>query len=114
MAKKPLTKEEKKAAAAVSRERLRRISKTRHHYLRTNARVMKYGAKSFARNTWLSIAAIAIMAVTLIVLSVTMIATHALSTTIDKIEQQIDMSIYLKQSTSSDQVDRVIGRMTQL
>ena len=111
---KPLTKEERKAAAAVSRERLRRISKTNHHYLRTNARVMKYGVKSFARNTWLSIAAIAIMAVTLIVLSVTLIATHALSTTIDKIEQQIDMSIYIKQSTSSDQIDRVIGRMTQL
>jgi cell division transport system permease protein len=111
---KQLTKEERKAAAAVSRERLRRISKTRHHYLRTNARVMKYGAKSFARNTWLSIAAIAIMAVTLIVLSVTLIATHALSTTIDKIEQQIDMSIYIKQGTSSDQIDRVIGRMTQL
>lgn len=111
---KTLTKEERKAAAAVSRERLRRISKTNHHFLRTNARVMKYGAKSFARNTWLSIAAIAIMAVTLIVLSVTLIATHALSTTIDKIEQQIDMSIYIKQDTSSDQIDRVIGRMVQL
>ena len=114
MAKKELTKEEKKAAAAVSKERLRRISQTRRHYLRTNARVVKYGAKSFARNTWLSIAAIAIMAVTLIVLSVTLIATHALGTAIDKIEQQIDMSIYIKQDTSEEQIDRVIGRMSQL
>ena len=112
--KKELTKEEKKVAAAVSKERLRRISQTRRHYLRTNARVLKYGAKSFARNTWLSIAAIAIMAVTLIVLSVTIIATHALGTTVSKIEQQIDMSIYIKQDTSSDQIDRVIGRMSQL
>ena len=112
--KKELTKDEKKVAAAVSKERLRRISQTRRHYLRTNARVLKYGAKSFARNTWLSIAAIAIMAVTLIVLSVTIIATHALGTTVSKIEQQIDMSIYIKQDTSSDQIDRVIGRMTQL
>ena len=47
-------------------------------------------------------------------LSVTIIATHALGTTVSKIEQQIDMSIYIKQDTSSDQIDRVIGRMTQL
>ena len=111
---KVLTKEEKRQAAKVSKERLARITKTRRHYVRTNARVLKYGAKSFARNTWLSIAAIAIMAVTLIVLAVTMIATHAMGTAIDKIEQQIDMSIYIKQDATQEQIDRVIGRMSQL
>lgn len=114
MAHSNTTKEQQKAAAAISKERLKRITKVRRHHLRTNARVLKYGAKSFVRNTWLSVAAIAIMAVTLIVLSVTLIATHAMGTAISHIEQQVDMSIYVKQGATGDQIDRIIGRMSQL
>ncbi len=109
-----ITKEEQEATAKLSRERLERITKTRRHHLRTNARVLKYGAKSFVRNTWLSVAAIAIMAVTLIVLSATIIATHAMGTAVDKVEQQVDMSVYLKQGTSREQIERIVGRMSQL
>ena len=108
------TKEEEKAIAEISKERLRRITKVHRHHLRTNARVLKYGAKSFVRNTWLSVAAIAIMAVTLVVLSATIIATHAMGTAINKIEQQVDMSVYIKQGATEEQVERIIGRMTQL
>jgi cell division transport system permease protein len=75
---------------------------------------LKYGAKSFVRNTWLSIAAIAIMAVTLIVLSATLIATHAMGTVVNKIEQQVDMSIYLDQGTTDEQISKIVSRMTQL
>ena len=114
MPSRKITKEEQKATAELSKERLNRITKTRRHHLRTNARVLKYGAKSFVRNTWLSVAAIAIMAVTLIVLSATLIATHAMSTAIDKVEQQVDMSVYLKQGATQEQIDRIIGRMVQL
>ncbi len=114
MPSKKVTKEEQKATAELSKERLNRITKTRRHHVRTNARVLKYGAKSFVRNTWLSIAAIAIMAVTLIVLSATIIATHAMGTVIDKIEQQVDMSIYLEQGTTEEQVSKIVARMTQL
>ena len=108
------TKEEEKAIAAVSKDRLKRITKVHNHHMRTNARVLKYGAKSFVRNTWLSVAAIAIMAVTLIVLSATIIATHAMGTAISKIEQQVDMSVYVKQGATEEQIDRIVGRMTQL
>jgi len=108
------TKEELQATAELSKERLSRITKTRRHHMRTNARVLKYGAKSFVRNTWLSIAAIAIMAVTLIVLSATLIAAHAMGTVIDKIEQQVDMSIYLKQGATDKQIKQTIERLTKL
>lgn len=114
MPSKKVTKEEQQATAALSKERLARITKTHRHHMRTNARVLKYGTKSFIRNTWLSAAAIAIMAVTLIVLSATLIATHAMGTVIDKIEQQVDMSIYLDQGTTEEQISKIVSRMTQL
>jgi len=114
MPSRKISKEEQKATAELSKERLNRITKTHRHAMRTNARVLKYGAKSFVRNTWLSIAAIAIMAVTLIVLSATLIATHAMSTVVNKIEQQVDMSIYLDQGTTDEQVSKIVSRMTQL
>ena len=61
MPSRKISKEEQQATAELSKERLARITKTRRHHIRTNARVLKYGAKSFVRNTWLSVAAIAIM-----------------------------------------------------
>jgi cell division transport system permease protein len=114
MPSRKISKEEEKATAELSKERLSRITKTHRHAMRTNARVLKYGAKSFVRNTWLSIAAIAIMAVTLIVLSATLIATHAMGTVVNKIEQQVDMSIYLDQGTTDEQISKIVSRMTQL
>ncbi len=114
MPSRKITKEEQKATEQLSKERLKRIMSTRRHHLRTNARVLKYGTKSFVRNTWLSVAAIAIMAITLLVLSATVIATHVMSNAIDKVEQQVDMSIYIEQNTSRAQIDRIVGRLAQL
>ena len=116
--KKPkITKEQKaelKETARVSKERLNRITKTRKHRLRTSARVMKYGTKSFVRNAWLSMAAIAIMAVTLIVLSATIIATSAMSSAIKAVESQVDMSVYIKQTASAEQVRKITEAMQNL
>lgn len=95
---------EAKKTAAISKERLKRITQTRKHHIRTNNRVIKYGAKSFIRNTWLSAAAIAIMVVTLVVLSATLIAAKAMDSAISQIRNQVDISIYLKQGTTNDQV----------
>lgn len=114
MAGRKITKEQERATAKLSKERLERIAKSRSHHLRTNARVVKYGAKSFVRNTWLSVAAIAIMAVTLIVLSATVIATHAMGTVISAIEQQVDMSVYIEQTATEEQIDNIMVRMRQL
>ena len=107
-------REELKNSAKISKERLNRITKTRKHHLRTSARVMKYGAKSFVRNTWLSVAAIAIMAITLIVLSATLVATHAMNTTIEMVESQVDMSIYVKQGATNEQINKIISNLEAL
>ena len=112
--KTPEEKEELKKTAAVSKERLNRITKTRKHHLRTNHRVIKYGAKSFIRNTWLSVAAIAIMVVTLVVLSATLIAADAMRTAIRQVEHQIDISIYFKQGATQDQIDEIVKKIKAL
>ena len=49
--KKAETKINNKTAREISKERLRRITKARKHRIRTTARVIIYGANSFARNT---------------------------------------------------------------
>lgn len=114
---KSITKSDKAAArqaAKESKERLSRITKTRSHHIRTTNRIFKYGTKSFVRNTWLSIAAVAIMTITLLVLSATLIATHVMRTAIAEIEDQVDMSIYIKQTSTRDQINNIIVRLREL
>lgn len=105
---------EAKRTAEVSKERLKRITKTRKHHLRNGRRVVKYGVKSFVRNTWLSVAAIAIMIVTLIVLSATLIAANALQTAINQVANRVDISIYLKQGASQSQIYNIVTKIKKL
>ena len=104
----------KKQEAAASKSRLKRITKSQHHAVRTNNRVIKYGAKSFVRTAWLSLAAIAMMTITLVVLSATVIATNVLGTAIGQVENQVDYSIYIKQTATSQQIDDIVARMSDL
>ncbi len=104
----------KKQEAAASKSRLKRITKAQHHTVRTNNRVIKYGAKSFVRNAWLSLAAIAMMTITLVVLAATVIATNVLGTAIGQVENQVDYSIYIKQTATTEQIDNIVARMSDL
>lgn len=107
-------KVEQRKTAQVSRERLNRITKQKHHHVRNANRVVKYGVKSFVRNTWLSIAAIAIMTITLIVLGFTVVATSVMDTAVYEFESQVDISIYIKQSASRDEVETIAEKMRAL
>ena len=75
---------------------------------------MKYGAKSFVRNTWLSIAAIAIMTITLIILGFTVVATQAMDTLVHDFESKVDVSVYIKQSASRDEVEAIAEKIKNL
>lgn len=70
--------------------------------LRTARRVVKYGTAGFARNIWLSVAATLVMTITLLILSVTVIANIVLSQTADSIRDKIDITIFLKPGTPND------------
>jgi len=108
------TKLERRKQAIATRNRLRRITKTKHHTVRTSNRVLKYGAKSFVRNAWLSAAAIAMMTITLIVLATTVLATNILGTAISQVEDRVDYSIYIKQTATEEQISEITTRMLAL
>ena len=107
-------KVEQRKTAQVSRERLNRITKQKRHRIRSANRVMKYGAKSFVRNTWLSIAAIAIMTITLIILGFTIVATSVMDTATHEFESQVDISVYIKQTASREEVENIANKMRDL
>lgn len=68
--------------------------------VRSAGRVVKYGAASFTRNIWLSIAATLVMTVTLVILLITAGASIILSNTADSMRQKIDITVYFKPGTS--------------
>lgn len=70
--------------------------------IRTAKRVVKYGTAGFFRNIWLSIAATLVMTITLLILSVTIIANIVLSQTADSIRDKIDITIFFKPQTQEE------------
>ena len=96
-------KEINKDAKKVSKKGLKAINKTRgHHPLRNEGRVMKYGAKGFMRNFWLSSASTIVMAITMIILFVTIVASVVLTNTAEMMRDKIDITIYLRPGTSDE------------
>lgn len=90
---------------------LKVMQKTRaKHPLREEGRIIKYGTKGFARNIWLSTAATVVMAITLIILFVTVVASVILTSTADTMRDKIDITIYLKPNTSSE----TLGELTEI
>lgn len=74
----------------------------KNHPLRTATRVTKYGTSGFARNLWLSVASIFVMSITLIVISGTLVANLILMSITDSMRDKIDITVYLKPSTTSE------------
>ena len=101
-----MTKAEKqKKLKTVSKKSLKTMQKTRgRHKVREKARIVKYGTKGFGRNIWLSTAATVVMAITLIILFVTVVASVILTSTADLMKDKIDITIYLKPGATSEQL----------
>ena len=96
-------KEKQKKLKKVSKKSLRTMQKNRkRHVVRSSARIVKYGTKGFSRNIWLSTAATAVMAITLIILFVTVVASVILTSTAEMMKDKIDITIYLKPNTSAE------------
>lgn len=94
----------------VTRKSLRTMQKTRQkHPMRTQARIVKYGTKGFGRNVWLSSAATIVMAITLIILFVTVVASVILTSTAELMKDKIDITVYIKPNTSQETLDELAG-----
>ena len=82
--------------------------------LLTFARVLKYGLDSFIRNSWLSVAATAVMTITLLIIFTTFVAQNILTDTVGDLRNKVDMSIYLKTDTTDKVGNDLIAELKKL
>lgn len=102
---------EEKNLKKVSKKSLKTMQKNRsRHIVREKARIVKYGTKGFGRNIWLSIAATVVMAVTLIILFVTIVASVVLTNTAKAMQDKIDITIYFRPNTSAE----ILGKLSDI
>lgn len=74
----------------------------------TFSRIISTGAVNFVRNAWLAIAAMAVMVVTLTIVLFSLIANATFSNTIEQITSKIDISVYLKDTVSAEDRNRLV------
>ncbi|MBQ6461522.1 permease-like cell division protein FtsX [Candidatus Saccharibacteria bacterium] len=99
---------EKGSLKKAAKKGLKTMRKTRtKHPLREEGRIIKYGTSGFVRNIWLSTAATVVMAITLIILFVTVVASVVLTSTAEMMRDKIDITIYLKPNTSEEVLDQL-------
>ena len=75
----------------------------------TFVRMCRYGVNNFTRNAWLTIAATAVMTITLIIIFLTVVAQNVLSSTTQEVGKRIERSIYLKTGTTEKQASQIIS-----
>lgn len=74
----------------------------------------RYGINNFSRNAWLTIAATAVMTITLLIILTSVIAHKVLTDTISNLRNQVDMSIYLKTETTDEVGQQLVDQVKQL
>lgn len=74
----------------------------------------RYGINNFSRNAWLTIAATAVMTITLLIIFITLAARQVLVDTVDQIKDKVDMSIYVKTETTDEQAGSVKKELEKL
>lgn len=74
----------------------------------TFIRMCRYGVNNFTRNAWLTVAATAVMTITLLIIFLTVVAQNVLSDTTDQLGRRLERSIYLKPMTTEQQASKII------
>lgn len=80
----------------------------------TFMRMCRYGINNFTRNAWLTIAATAVMAITLLVILMTLVARNVLVDTVAEIQKKVDMSIYVKTDIRPVDVNKIQQNLEKL
>lgn len=80
----------------------------------TVERIIKTGAVNFIRNISLSVAATAVMVVTLTIVLFSVIANATFNNTISQITSKIDISVYLKDDVTEQQRNKLITQLEGL
>ena len=87
--------------------------KTSHRFISLE-RIIKAGIINFFRNITLSIAATAVMVVTLTIVLFSVIANATFNNTIAQINDKIDVSIYLKDTVTQEQSNKFIDELKSI
>jgi cell division transport system permease protein len=103
-----ISKKKKISSKDVSRQ------KRKNRRLLSFFRVIRYGTDSFIRNSWLSVAATAVMTITLLIIFTTFVAQNVLTDTINDLRNKVDMSIYLKTETTDQIGEDLVNELKQL
>lgn len=80
----------------------------------TFVRMCRYGVNNFSRNAWLTIAATAVMTITLLIVLVTLVARNVLVDTVEDIRSRVDMSIYVQTDIKKNDVDTIRDDLSKL
>ena len=80
----------------------------------TFIRMCRYGVNNFSRNAWLTVAATAVMTITLLIVFMTLAARNTLQTTVEATRDKVDLSIYLDHDTTKDQADSIMNDISKL
>ena len=80
--------------------------RTRRNWL-TFLRMCRYGINNFSRNAWLTVAATAVMTITLLIMFFTLVARQVLVDTVGAIRDKVDMSIYVETDTPDEQAQAI-------
>jgi len=74
----------------------------------------RYGVNNFSRNAWLTVAATAVMTITLLIVFATLAARSTLISSVEVIRQNVDMSIYIKTDTPKKDVEAIQSELEKL
>ncbi len=103
----------KKAKSKEGAKALRQ-QKRHHRQWVTFLRMCRYGVNNFTRNAWLTIAATAVMAITLFVIFIGVMSQNVLRGTIDQVRENVSMAVYLANATTPEQADEVVAEVKKL
>ncbi len=80
----------------------------------TFLRMCRYGVNNFTRNAWPTVAATAVMTLTLLVVFTTVVAQNVLADTAAQVGKRIDRSIYLKTGTTEKEAGNIMSDLRGL
>jgi cell division transport system permease protein len=80
----------------------------------TFLRMVRYGVNNFSRNTWLTVAATAVMTITLLIIFVTLSARNILADSLTEVSKRVDMSIYLSKETTDEEAGKIEAELERL
>ena len=89
-------------------------SKRHRRRMLTFWRMVRYGVANFSRNAWLTIAATAVMTITLLIIFVTGVSRQVLLDSVEDLQRKVDMSIYLKGTTPDNEAEKIANSLRTL